>query len=111
VNVVWHNNERVEFDVGEAKRQRKPGFLNDGTLLTKFNFTVHNRGKRADSSLRADRHKVSAIPRVVEAFQADRTPVVDIGIVFQRHKGILTVGRLWAQFIAPTDYGDAPIYS
>ena len=79
VNVIGHDNKRIQVCAGTPSRQFVPHCLNQPTCVIEMHRPVHNITKEALSVLCADRHEIGAFPGIIESLEAKGSTAVRRG--------------------------------
>jgi len=78
VDMIRHDNKRLELDLGKMKRDLKPGLLDYTSHGGQAHSTVDDFAEKATLSVRADGNEVESALGIVETLKADG-PAVQCG--------------------------------
>ena len=87
VDVVWHDNEFVQFDVGEMGYGSQPTRARNLPVFIHPHFRAHHVAKQAFPSARHNRDEIRPRLRIIVPRQTDGTAMVFVGIVW--HHGAI----------------------
>lgn len=89
VNVIWHNDECIGFDIGKSVSQFMPPLIDHAPHVIQPHVSVFDFTKQVFSVLCAHRHKICAVLGVIISAQSDGTTMSFVFGFMQRiHKKI-----------------------
>ena len=82
VEVIRHNDEWAQLEVGEPLPQPLPFPLDNPSGCVQQHLAIHDFTKKAGALLCDDGHEIRPCLGIIVFIQTDRTPVVFLWIVF-----------------------------
>ena len=78
MHMIRHNNEFVQFHIGEMNRDFMPTFFNVLPLIVQPHFPVHNIAEQTNPVLRANSDEIGPLLRIIISLQPNRSAMASI---------------------------------